>query len=212
MDVDATAGTTTGAGREEPAHRFADLLGYVLAPGFLVSVQPFIVAMDETGEGTLAGRLGWAVVIALSCAAGPMAIREIWIYRGKVTSGRRVPKRSERLAPLTVALGVVATGVAALHVGHAPTDLRALVWAMLVGLLLTRVITSFWKISVHTAVMAGTVTILVLVAGPWAALATPLVPLVAWSRVTTRAHTLAQVIGGAIMGAGVAYSVFTALT
>lgn len=212
MDVDATADTTDATTRTRPAYRVAELLGRYLGPEVLVSLQPFIVAVLGDGDGTLAGRLGWAVVIVLFCAAGPMAIREIWIHRGKVTSGRRVPKRSERLAPLSVALCVVAAGVAALHVGHAPTDLRALTWAMLVGLLIIRAITAVWKISVHTAVMAGTVTILVLVGGPWAVLAVPLVPLVAWSRVTTRAHTVAQVIAGAIMGAGVAYSVFTALT
>lgn len=212
MDVDATEDTSDETTRNALTNRFAELLGRYLGPEVLVSIQPFIVALGETGDGSLTERLGWAVVIVLSCAAGPIAIREIWIHRGKVTSGRRVSKRAERLAPLTAALGVVAAGVAALHFGHAPTDLRALVWAMLVGLMVTRVITSIWKISVHTAVMAGTVTILVLVGGPWAALATPLVPLVAWSLISTRAHTVAQVIAGAIMGSGVAYSVFTTLT
>ncbi|MFG1928920.1 hypothetical protein [Cryptosporangium sp. NPDC048952] len=212
MNVDAAADMTDEVRRGGPAYRLAKVLGVVLGPGLLVSVQPFIVALDQNGDGTLAARLAWAGVILLSCAAGPLAVREIWILRGKVTSGRRVHERTERLAPLTVALGVVAAGVAALHFGHAPADLRALVWAMLAGLLVTRVVTAVWKISVHTAVMAGTVAILVLVVGPWAALATPLVPLVAWSRVRTRAHTLAQVVAGAIMGAGVAYSVFAALT
>ncbi|GAA0275271.1 phosphoesterase PA-phosphatase [Cryptosporangium japonicum] len=210
MDRDATDDDARHHGGS--AYRFAQFLGVVLAPGLLVSVQPFIVALDHDGEGTLGERIVWAAVILLSCAIGPLTIREIWILRGKVTSGRRVHNRAERLAPLTVALGVVAAGVAALQLGHAPPDLRALVWAMLVGLAVTRVVTSAWKISVHAAVTAGTVTILVLVGGPSALLATPLIPLVAWSRVKTSAHTVAQVIGGAIMGAGVAYSVFTTLT
>jgi membrane-associated phospholipid phosphatase len=212
MDVDATTGETVEATRVGPAHRLADLVGERLRPVLLVSVQPFIVAFDPHAEGSLAARLGWAAVIALSCAAGPRGILAIWIRRGKITSGHRVRERAERLAPLTAALGLVAAGVTALQIGHAPTDLRALVWAMLVGLAITGAVTAVWKISVHTAVMAGTVTVLVLVFGPLAAITAPLVLLVAWSRVLTGDHTLAQVIAGAVMGAGVAYAVFTALT
>jgi membrane-associated phospholipid phosphatase len=68
-----------------------------------------------------------------------------------------------------------------------------------------------WKISIHTAVAFGTVIILALVLGPWSTVALVLAVAVGWSRLELRAHTLAQVMGGAVVGTLVAGSVFTAL-
>jgi membrane-associated phospholipid phosphatase len=68
-----------------------------------------------------------------------------------------------------------------------------------------------WKISIHTAVAFGTVIILALVLGPWSTVALVLAVAVGWLRLELRAHTLAQVMGGAVVGTLVAGSVFTAL-
>jgi len=72
-------------------------------------------------------------------------------------------------------------------------------------------VTVFWKMSFHTGVAAGTVAVLITVYGPWAWLAVPLVPLIGWSRVRLAAHTTAQVIAGALVGAAIAGTVFPPL-
>jgi membrane-associated phospholipid phosphatase len=91
----------------------------------------------------------------------------------------------------------------------APRELTALVVAMVAGLGVAVLITHWWKISIHTAVAAGTIVVLCLVFGPWLLVGSGLVALIAWSRVELHEHTVAQVLGGMPFGAIVAGVVFT---
>jgi len=80
-----------------------------------------------------------------------------------------------------------------------------------VGLIVSLLVTLLWKISVHVAVVAGAVVILVLVFGPLLLVLGPLVALVGWARVEVADHTPAQVIAGSGLGAAVAAVVFVLL-
>ena len=64
--------------------------------------------------------------------------------------------------------------------------------------------------SIHTAVAAGAVVVLVLTFGAPLLAAVPLPALAGWSRVRLRAHTVPQVVVGGTVGglvAGVVYAV-----
>ena len=61
-------------------------------------------------------------------------------------------------------------------------------------------ITTVWKISIHCAVASGSVTILVLLFGPWLVPAYLLVALTGWSRMALKDHSTAQVIAGSLLG------------
>ena len=74
---------------------------------------------------------------------------------------------------------------------------------MVAGLAVALAITAFWKISIHAAVAAGTVTSLGALVGPWWLILVPLVVLTGWARVEIRDHTLVQVLVGAVVGASV---------
>ena len=118
--------------------------------------------------------------------------------------------REQRRVPLLFAVACVVTGLALLALLGAPRQLLALVIAMFVGLIVTLTITLAWKVSVHAAA-AGAAVILTLVLGPVLVISWPLVGAVGWSRVRLRDHTLAQVVAGAVMGACIAATVFSAL-
>ena len=117
------------------------------------------------------------------------------------------------LRPLVLLIGVTSVVVVLtlLVIGGAPRELVALVAAMLVGLVSSLLVTLAWKISIHTAVVAGAVVILVLVFGPLLLLLVPLVGLVSWARVELSDHSPAQVAAGAGLGALVAGIVFSLL-
>jgi len=89
-----------------------------------------------------------------------------------------------------------------LLVGHAPYELIALTASMLATLVIGLGITfgARWKISIHAAVAAGAVVILVAAYGPLMWLLSVLVVWVCWSRVELRDHTAGQVIGGSLLG------------
>jgi membrane-associated phospholipid phosphatase len=119
--------------------------------------------------------------------------------------------REQRARPLLVGIASVVVGLLLLAALGAPRPLVALVAAMAVGLATSLLVTLAWKISVHTAVNAGAVVILILVFGPMLLLLAPLVALVGWARVEVGDHTPAQVIGGATLGATIAAVVFPLL-
>ena len=137
-----------------------------------------------------------------------------YIMRG-VRSGRlsdrHIGVRQQRKGPLMVALVSVLAGFAILVGLGAAQELIAGVVAGGVGLVVAAAVSHWWKMSIHTAVAAGAVTILSLVFQPGPLIfcaALPLVALVGWSRTRLRDHTLAQVVVGAVVGAIVAGSVF----
>ncbi|MGC4745073.1 phosphatase PAP2 family protein [Micromonospora sp. DT201] len=65
--------------------------------------------------------------------------------------------------------------------------------------------------SIHSAVAAGALVILMLTFGPRLVVAAPLLALVGWSRVRLRDHTVPQVLAGGVLGALIAATVFGAL-
>lgn len=153
---------------------------------------------------------GWGLLAAVFIGGLPYAFLLHGVRRGRYTD-RHVRVRQQRTGPLLFAGGCVITGLVLLALLGAPRQLLALVVAMLVGLAVTMAITLAWKVSVHTAVAAGTVVILTLVLGPELLVTWPAVALVGWSRVQLRDHTLAQVVAGAALGGVIAATVFTAL-
>lgn len=124
-----------------------------------------------------------------------------WLLRRGLVSDFHLPRREERLKPMRLSLVTAVIGWLLLFRLAAPPLLLALSLANLGQSLLYFGITRYWKISIHTAVAAG---LAVLVWHTWGLLAWPLlaaVPLVAWSRVYLRRHTVAQTVAGVGVGA-----------
>ncbi len=65
-----------------------------------------------------------------------------------------------------------------------------------------------WKISVHTALIAASVTVLIILFGTAASVTAFLVPLTGWARVELDRHSLAQVTTGAIVASVICFVVF----
>ncbi|MEU7864838.1 phosphatase PAP2 family protein, partial [Nonomuraea sp. NPDC049141] len=105
----------------------------------------------------------------------------------------------------------VAAGLALLAVLGAPRPVLALAAAGLVGLVVAVTVSHWWKMSIHSAVAAGTVVVLVLTFGAGLLATAPLLALVGWSRVRLRDHTVPQVVAGLALGALVAALVFAPL-
>jgi len=180
--------------------RMARLVTEVMSPFVLVVVVIFIVAVRSAGvvRGLALG------LVAIFFAAGlPYALVLIGVRRGRLTD-HHIALREQRPRMMAIALVSVAAGLLVLLWLDAPHALFALVVSMVAGLAVALAVTSFWKISIHTAVAAGTVASLVILVSPWWLLLAPLVVLTGWARVEIRDHTPAQVLVGAMVGAVVA--------
>jgi membrane-associated phospholipid phosphatase len=197
--------TKSPASRRPVRQRTARIVTEVFAPGVLVSVLLLAVGLHAAGGPS---GLLWGLLAALFASITPMAYILRGVRRGHWTD-HHVTVREQRRVPLLVGLASVAVGLGLLVSLKAPRELLALVAAMVAGLGVTVLVTHWWKISVHTAVAAGTVVVLTLVFGQWLLFLWAVVAVIAWSRVELRDHTVGQVLGGMPFGAIVAGLIFT---
>ncbi|MFI1766091.1 hypothetical protein ACH41H_29100 [Streptomyces sp. NPDC020800] len=154
--------------------------------------------------------IGWGLIAAVFTAVLPTLILRFGARR-QYWGGRDVRRRQDRIVAAPGVMASVITGTALLYGLKAPAEVTALVTAMLGVLLALLVITFFWKVSVHSAVASGALSILATVFGAWLLVLAPLVVLIGWSRIRLRCHTLGQVAVGALIGAAAGAPLYTLL-
>jgi membrane-associated phospholipid phosphatase len=183
--------------------RMARLVTEVMSPIVLLAVVILIVAMQSAGavRGLALGLLAFFFT-----GGFPYGLVLLGVRRGVLTD-HHVSRREQRPLIMAIALASAVAGLLILRWLDAPRALFALLAAMVAGLVVALAITSFWKVSLHAAVAAGTVASLAVMVSPWWLLLMPLVVLTGWARVEIRDHTLGQVVVGAIVGAAVASGV-----
>lgn len=189
-----------------PAVRAARAVTEVFAPAVWAAAMPLIVAVHASGWVGL----GWGALAAFFTAAVPYGVIWLGVRRGRLTD-HHIGRREQRRTPLLLGLASVLVGIVLLIVSGAPRPLTAMVVAMFVVGAGVTAVNHYWKLSVHAAVAAGSVAVLVLVFGPVLLVGVLLVALVGWSRVVLRDHTVAQVVAGALVGAVVTGVAFAAL-
>jgi membrane-associated phospholipid phosphatase len=177
----------------------AEWVSYLLEPKNWIIVTTLAVGWHADG----AAGLGWGVVAALFAGVIPMVFISRGVRRGQ-WADRYVGAKRPRLIVLGFIIASVGIGLVLLAGLGAPGQLTGYVGCMLASVAVLAAITTLWKISIHCAVASGSVTILALLFGPALAPAYLLVALTAWSRVVVKDHTLAQVIGGSLLGAAAA--------
>lgn len=191
----AAAATTPAARR----------LAAVLTPGNVVAGITLYISLQHSPTPLL-GCL-WAIGALLLLVAAPYAILFRAIRAGTVDD-RQVVRRSQRPQLIAAATISVALAVVLMHVLDAPRELRALVLAMLGGLVCMGVVSLVWKASFHTAVAAGALAVLSIESRAGLFLAAVVLPALTWARWRDGRHTLPQLVGGALIGAIAAATIY----
>jgi membrane-associated phospholipid phosphatase len=169
---------------------------YLLEPKNWIIATVIAIGWHANG---VAG-LGWGLLAAFFAAILPTLFITRGVRRGR-WDDRNVSAKRARLVVLSFITASVAAGLILLVVLGAPPQLTGYFGCMLVSLAMLAAITTVWKVSIHCAVASGSVTLLSLIYGPWLVPAYLLVALTAWSRVSLKDHTAAQVIAGCVLGA-----------
>src|SRR5918994_290923 len=115
-----------------------------------------------------------------------------------------ISARAERLTPALFLISAFVVLLAALVLFDAPQDLSLLTLSMGLASVAVALITLFWKASAHCTVAGHVAAAGLLLLGPLGFVFLLVLPLVLWSRVTLKAHTLSQTLAGAAVGAGCA--------
>ncbi len=130
-----------------------------------------------------------------------------WLLARKKITDFDIYIRSQRIKPYLVIITCSAISLTIMWMIAAPKLVIALSTAGLTQATIMFLVNLRWKISGHAAGMASFTTLLWYLLGP---VAIPLflgIPLMAWSRVRLRRHTLLQTVAGSALGA-VTFAVF----
>jgi membrane-associated phospholipid phosphatase len=124
-----------------------------------------------------------------------------WLFaRGKITD-LHVPVREQRTRPYLMALAASFGAWALFTWWPAPPLHRVIALAALLQAAVFFLITLRWKISLHSAAAANLAVVGWMVLGAAGLLLAVGVPAIAWARVRLHRHTVAQTVGGALLGA-----------
>lgn len=181
----------------ESKRRFAELISdiayapLVSIPVFLL-INYYILNLDDF------------IIITTVCAifAGimPISLVLLW-FRGKnIQIDIDIPERTDRNYPLLLVILSYAIGVIVLYMLNAPAITTVLMFCYLSNTLVVFFINLYWKISIHSMGVAGPAAALIYIFGSTGVLFMLIIPLVMWSRVYLKEHTVLQVIMGAMLG------------
>ncbi|MBI5679511.1 MAG: phosphatase PAP2 family protein [Methanobacterium sp.] len=124
--------------------------------------------------------------------------------KSKKTRGMQIeldiPERTDRNVPLLMVIISYLIGAVILYMINAPTITTILMFCYFSNTLIVFFINLYWKISIHSMGVAGPAAALIYVFGPIGVIFSTIIPVVMWSRLYLKRHTLLQVISGALLG------------
>ena len=173
---------------------------------FSVSFVMLLLLSFNSAVSTMAA-LKW-LAISLAVSVLPVFVVIMFLVRHGKLDGIFIRARRQRNWIYLLATMCAVTGWIILYYSGAPTALVASFVAALLAMLLFMFINLWWKISVHTAFVAASVTVLIALYGIPGMVAAVLLPLVVWSRVELEHHSPAQVATGALLAALIVVGVF----
>ena len=185
--------------------KLAKITTNILNPFLLSFIVLILLAVESAA--TAADAVKWAL-ICLALSVLPVFIVVVYLVLRKKLDGVFIKSRRQRNGIYILAIGCAVIGFVVLVLLGAPEMLLATFVSGLVAVFLFMVINLFWKISLHTAFITASATVLIIVYGSAAVWTVVLVPLVAWARVALGLHTRAQVVAGALLALSIVTIVF----
>ncbi len=175
---------------------FASFISLVFNPFVILVFLPFFLVYKSSGSIGIS--LFWTTYSLIFL----MTIAQIVLYyvRKNVFTDLDVSTRAQRplLFRILVIFGVLY--ISGLYLLHAPRVLYVMVVSLLFGVSVVSIINMRIKASLHVATLSALILGLVLGYGIYYAFFLLLIPLVGWSRVKLKRHTVSEVVVGGVVG------------
>jgi membrane-associated phospholipid phosphatase len=167
---------------------------------FLTSLALFVILAGARSNGTTDF---WILLFnsAFFTSIAPMLFI-FYLYATDRISDLDMSIRTERERVFIAFVVFYALGAVDLWLIHAPVIMTASMAAYAVSSLVVQWITRYWKISTHALGITAPLVALTVLFGQRPAPFYVLIPIVGWSRVYLRAHTVLQVVAGTLLALG----------
>lgn len=167
---------------------------------FLTSLALFVILAGARSSGTTDF---WILLFnsAFFTSIAPMLFI-FYLYATDRISDLDMSIRTERERVFIAFVVFYALGAVDLWIIHAPVIMTASMAAYAVSSLVVQWITRYWKISTHALGITAPLVALTVLFGQRPAPFYVLIPIVGWSRVYLRAHTVLQVVAGTLLALG----------
>ena len=186
--------------------RTARLISNLLNPFSVSIIIIILISVESTTSAEAA--LKWTL-LALAVSILPIFSIVFYLVRSDRLDDFFINVRKQRYRIYFLSAFCSAIGCGILYSLGAPPILVAAFVAGLATVIVYMGINFLWKISVHTAFAASSITVLVFLYGPVALIAAVSLPLIGWSRIELEHHTPSQVATGALIAAVVVLVVFS---
>ena len=185
--------------------QIANLTSSILNP-FLVSLVVIILVSFES-TSTITDAIKWSLIL-IAVSILPVFSIIVYLVHNERLEGIFVNVRRQRHKIYLLASFCTVAGCITLFYLGAPRVLVATFVAGLSAILVFMCINLFWKISLHTAFAAASVTVLIILYGSIGALTIMLVPPIAWARIELEHHSPTQAVAGALLASLIVVVVF----
>ena len=189
----------------EMRKRVVNLISSVLSP-WLVSLVVILLLSFESARSPL-DALKWSLLL-IAISIVPVYLVIAYLVRNHRLGNRFVDTRRQRTKIYLLASICALVGCVSLLYLGAPLILVAASVAGLSAIVVFMFINLWWKISIHSAFIAASVTVLVIQYGSIAAVTVVLLPLIAWARIELEHHSVSQVTIGALLATLIVVVVF----
>ncbi len=185
--------------------QIANLTSNIFNP-FLVSLV-VIVLLSFESTSSISETIKWALIL-IAVIILPVFSVIVYLTHKRKLEGIFVNVRRQRNKIYLLASICTVTSCILLLYFEAPLVLIATFVAGLCAIIVFMGINLFWKISLHTAFAAASVTILTILFGSSWAVTTMLLPPIAWARIELGHHSIAQTVTGALLAVLIVVVVF----
>jgi membrane-associated phospholipid phosphatase len=165
---------------------------------FVTAIVLYVILAHAYAKDTITFWL-WLFVSAFWGAGFPMLYVFQLYWTGRI-SDLDMSVREERESVFSIFVISYFLGTVTLYAIHAPTILLATMAGYTGASFIVQSITHYWKISTHAMGITAPLVALVVLYGQQPLPFTILIPIVGWSRVYLKAHTVAQVLAGTFLG------------
>lgn len=179
---------------------FAKFISAVFNPILVLLFVPFVLLYRDTHN------LSEAVLWTLYTAFFLIAITAFILYcvQRKMFTDMDVSKKEQRPLLFFVSTIFVLLYLIGLFLLHGPYLLFVIAFGIILGIFVVSIINRWIKASVHVATVSALIFAVAITSDGIYRLFLLLIPLVAWSRVKIKRHTLSETIVGGILGIALA--------